>query len=126
MGFFGIIVPPGNPVTVRVSKAQGKLKITKASLGSHVSNDGVIVTCSVSWGEASVVLCLNETNRTCSLDLEFDEEDGEFAFTFNSRHVYLTGYYTGRCQCHSTNNNCGKTICFAIAPFLDTVHGNSV
>ncbi|KAI3950462.1 hypothetical protein MKW92_034724 [Papaver armeniacum] len=102
MPFWGIEVEVGIPVTVRFDKAIGRLRVTRASFAglefSAYKGDIVAVECSVGGKPPITLCCLNTTTKySCSLDIEFDEEDREVVFSVDGYHgwgtVHLSGYH---------------------------------
>ncbi|KAI3950463.1 hypothetical protein MKW92_034725, partial [Papaver armeniacum] len=96
-----IEITKAKPVTHRFDKARGKLRVTQASI-SALGGLQYLVKCSVG-GQPPITLCnlSSETNYSCSLDIEFDEEDGEVVFSIDGHYhysydrdsVHLSGYY---------------------------------
>ncbi|KAK4801878.1 hypothetical protein SAY86_000081 [Trapa natans] len=95
MGFWGIEVKPGkkeNPYDD--VNALGKLRITQATLGLGSSNEKSILQC---FGEqkSPIFLCtlLPDKIESCSLDLEFDEDDSVIFSVVGKRSIHISGYF---------------------------------
>ncbi|CAA6656280.1 unnamed protein product [Spirodela intermedia] len=94
MAFWGLEVKPGKPYTLVHDSSRGALRITQATLGNGTASKRTVVQCSVG-DQSPVLLCslLPDKSESCSLDLEFEEED-EVVFSVDGpRSVHLTGYF---------------------------------
>ncbi|CAA7391818.1 unnamed protein product [Spirodela intermedia] len=90
----GLEVKPGKPYTLVHDSSRGALRITQATLGNGTASKRTVVQCSVG-DQSPVLLCslLPDKSESCSLDLEFEEED-EVVFSVDGpRSVHLTGYF---------------------------------
>ncbi|XP_057450123.1 peptidyl-prolyl cis-trans isomerase FKBP53 isoform X2 [Lotus japonicus] len=94
MGFWGIEVKPGKPYPYHSDNIPGKLHVTQATLGNGSSTEKSILQCA-SGHKSPVFLCslLPEKIESCSLDLEFDEDDLVAFSVLGSRSIHLSGYF---------------------------------
>ncbi|RZC57780.1 hypothetical protein C5167_005090 [Papaver somniferum] len=100
MSFWGVEVQPGKPVIQRFSKARGKLHISQATVSSDAAaNYTIHCQCNVRDINPILLYSFQTTyQRSCPIDLEFGEEDGDIVLSVISTGgygVHLTGYYTG-------------------------------
>lgn len=94
MGFWGVEVKPGEPCPYHSDNVQGKLHITQATLGLGSSTEKSILQCA-SGHRSPVFLCSLLPNKieSCSLNLEFDEEDLVAFSVIGTRSIHLSGYF---------------------------------
>ncbi|KAK4742499.1 hypothetical protein SAY87_000500 [Trapa incisa] len=95
MGFWGIEVKPGKKVSpYDAANALGKLRITQATLGLGSSNERSILQC-FGGQKSPIFLCtlLPDKIESCSLDLEFDEDDSVTFSVVGKRSIHLSGYF---------------------------------
>ncbi|KAF5732303.1 peptidyl-prolyl cis-trans isomerase FKBP53-like [Tripterygium wilfordii] len=95
MGFWGIEVKPGRPHPYHPDNVPRKLRVTQATLGIGSSKDKSILQCSKGH-KSPIFLCSLLPNKTesCSLDLEFDDDEELLAFSvIGSRSIHLSGYF---------------------------------
>ncbi|KAI4340201.1 hypothetical protein MLD38_025063 [Melastoma candidum] len=95
MGFWGVEVKPKKKVDPFASpSASGRLRITQAILGPGSSAEKAILQCFTD-PERSIYLCVLTPDKTdsCSLDLEFDEDDNVTFSVIGSRSIHLSGYF---------------------------------
>ncbi|XP_078447977.1 FK506 BINDING PROTEIN 53 [Wolffia australiana] len=94
MAFWGVEVKPGKSFTLTHDSSRGALRITQATLGNGTASKRTVVQCSVA-NEQPVLLCslLPDKSESCSLDLEFEEEDEVVFSVVGPRSVHLTGYF---------------------------------
>ncbi|MCL7049054.1 hypothetical protein MKW94_004329 [Papaver nudicaule] len=110
MSFWGVEVLPGKPVIQRFSKAKGKLHISQATVSSDIGNGSYNIHCQCNVREKNpILLCSFATNyqRSCRIDLEFGEEDGDIVLSVigsGTYGVHLTGYYIGDASFNGQGN----------------------
>ncbi|KAF3433113.1 hypothetical protein FNV43_RR24215 [Rhamnella rubrinervis] len=95
MGFWGIEVKPGKPYPYHSDNVRGKLHITQATLGLGSSTERCIVQCSIGH-KNPIFLCslLPNKNESCTLNLEFEDDDDLVAFSvIGNRSIHLSGYF---------------------------------
>ncbi|KAJ0043771.1 hypothetical protein Pint_17281 [Pistacia integerrima] len=114
MGFWGIEVKPGKPHPYHSDNVQGTLHVTQAlsierlcnpkfimfyvmiqaTLGLGSSTEKTILQCSVG-DKNPIFLCslLPNKNESCSLNLEFDEDDLVAFSVIGPRSIHLSGYF---------------------------------
>ncbi|MCL7035606.1 hypothetical protein MKW94_017816 [Papaver nudicaule] len=94
MTFWGVEVDSSDNAMICRDKSKGRLHISRATLGKGRNTNRCIVLCSVG-GEPPVFLCSlrAETNESCELDLDFDEDTVVFLSVDGPLTVHLTGYY---------------------------------
>ncbi|XP_068669837.1 peptidyl-prolyl cis-trans isomerase FKBP53-like isoform X2 [Aristolochia californica] len=96
MAFWGVEIKSGKPYVHRFDEALGRLHVSQATLGFGSSTKKSVVQCSLG-DNSPVLLCalLPEKVESCSLSLEFEEEE-EVNFSVDGpRSVHLTGFYFG-------------------------------
>lgn len=96
MAFWGVELKPRNPYKHRYDESRGRLHISQATLGFGQSTKKSVVQCNVSE-KCPVLLCslLPEKTESCSLNLEFEEEDEVVFSVIGPRSVHLTGFFLG-------------------------------
>ncbi|CAI9767623.1 unnamed protein product [Fraxinus pennsylvanica] len=97
MAFWGIEVKPSKPYIHRYDNERGRLHISQATLGSGSSTKKSKVQCNVG-DKSPIYLCslLPEILETCTLNLEFEEEEDEVTFSVIGPHsVHLSGFFYG-------------------------------
>ncbi|GAV89419.1 FKBP_C domain-containing protein [Cephalotus follicularis] len=94
MGFWGMEVKPGKPHPYHSDNVKGILHITQATLGLGSSAEKSILQCSVGH-KSPIFLCTLLPNKieSCSLNLEFAEEDLVAFSVVGSRSIHLSGYF---------------------------------
>ncbi|XP_044468336.1 peptidyl-prolyl cis-trans isomerase FKBP53 isoform X2 [Mangifera indica] len=94
MGFWGIEVKPGKPHPYHSDNVQGTLHVTQATLGLGSSTEKAILQCSVG-DKNPIFLCslLPNQNESCSLNLEFNEDDLVTFSVIGPRSIHLSGYF---------------------------------
>ncbi|CAI9774089.1 unnamed protein product [Fraxinus pennsylvanica] len=95
MAFWGIQVKPGKPYIHRYDNERGRLHISQATLGSGSSTKKSKVQCNVG-DKSPIYLCtlLPERLETCSLNLEFEEDEVTFS-VIGPHSVHLSGFFYG-------------------------------
>ncbi|KAH7557489.1 hypothetical protein JRO89_XS11G0164300 [Xanthoceras sorbifolium] len=94
MGFWGVEVKPEKPHPYHSDNVEGKLHVTQATLGLGSSTEKSILQCSI--GDRNpIFLCslLPNKNESCSLNLEFDEDDLVAFSVIGPRSIHLSGYF---------------------------------
>ncbi|KAH9322265.1 hypothetical protein KI387_016904, partial [Taxus chinensis] len=83
----------GKPVNLNKDSEKGRLHLTQATLGLGSSGQKSVVQCNVG-DRPGVLLCslLSGKTETCSLNLQFEEEEVIFS-VLGPTSVHLTGYY---------------------------------
>uniref|UniRef100_A0A0D6R2F7 FK506-binding protein n=1 Tax=Araucaria cunninghamii TaxID=56994 RepID=A0A0D6R2F7_ARACU len=95
MAFWGAEVKSGKPIILHQDLEKGRLHLTRATLGLDASPaKKCVVQCNIG-GRPPVILCsfLPGKKETCSLNLEFDEEEEIKISVSGAPSVHLTGYY---------------------------------
>ncbi|KAF8038396.1 hypothetical protein BT93_B1052 [Corymbia citriodora subsp. variegata] len=94
MGFWGIEVKPGKKVNPFLDdNLQGRLHVTQATLGLGSSAEKSILQC-FREDKPPIFLCTLLPNKieSCSLDLEFDDEDSVSFSVMGPKSIHLSGY----------------------------------
>ncbi|CAA2988896.1 peptidyl-prolyl cis-trans isomerase FKBP53 [Olea europaea subsp. europaea] len=96
MAFWGIEVKPSKPYIHRYDNERGRLHISQATLGSGSSSKKSKVQCNVG-DKSPIYLCslLPEILETCTLNLEFEEEDEVMFSVIGPHSVHLSGFFYG-------------------------------
>ncbi|MCL7022456.1 hypothetical protein MKW94_004563, partial [Papaver nudicaule] len=99
MSFWGVEIKPSKPFTLHrpTDTHQGKLQISQATLGvAGVLAKRSVVQCNIG-NKSPVLLCalLPDKMESCSLNLQFDEEEEVTFSVLGPRSVHLTGFYMG-------------------------------
>ncbi|OWM81489.1 hypothetical protein CDL15_Pgr007527 [Punica granatum] len=93
----GVEVKPGKGVSPygAAANALGKLRITQATLGGGSSNEKTTLQCLTEEKKRPIFLCtlLPDRIESCSLDLEFDEDDSVTFSVLGSRSIHISGYF---------------------------------
>ncbi|KAF4352030.1 hypothetical protein F8388_000371 [Cannabis sativa] len=94
MGFWGIEVKPGKPYPYHSDNVPGRLHVTQATLGLGSTAERSIVQCAIGH-RSPIFLCslLPNKNESCSLNLEFEEEELVAFSVIGPRSVHLSGYF---------------------------------
>ncbi|MCL7027543.1 hypothetical protein MKW94_019475 [Papaver nudicaule] len=98
MVFWGVELKPGEPYTLKYDSSLGRLRITQAisgRKGGYSTKEDAIVQCKVDKKSPISVCLLNyENGGTCTLDIEFEEKDGDVVLENTGKvNVHLSGYY---------------------------------
>ncbi|XP_048137132.1 peptidyl-prolyl cis-trans isomerase FKBP53 isoform X1 [Rhodamnia argentea] len=94
MGFWGIEIKPGKKVNpFHEDNLQGRLHVTQATLGLGSSSEKSILQC-FREDKPPIFLCTLLPNKieSCSLDLEFDDEDSVSFSVTGPKSIHLCGY----------------------------------
>lgn len=94
MGFWGIEVKPGKKVNpFHEDNLQGRLHVTQATLGLGSSAEKSVLQC-FREDKPPIFLCTLLPNKieSCSLDLEFDDEDSASFSVMGPKSIHLSGY----------------------------------
>lgn len=96
MAFWGIEVKPGRPYTHSLNDARGRLHLTQATLGLGSSTKKSIVQCNIG-DKRPIFLCtlLPDKIESCSLDLEFEEEEEVTFSVLGPQSIHLAGIIIG-------------------------------
>uniref|UniRef100_A0A803NX48 peptidylprolyl isomerase n=1 Tax=Cannabis sativa TaxID=3483 RepID=A0A803NX48_CANSA len=90
----GIEVKPGKPYPYHSDNVPGRLHVTQATLGLGSTAERSIVQCAIGH-RSPIFLCslLPNKNESCSLNLEFEEEELVAFSVIGPRSVHLSGYF---------------------------------
>lgn len=96
MAFWGIEVKPGKPYTHRYDEERGRLQLSLATLGSGSSTKKNILQCQVG-NKKPINLCslLPDKMETCTLNLEFEEEEEVIFSVQGPQSIHLSGFFIG-------------------------------
>ncbi|KAL1813849.1 peptidyl-prolyl cis-trans isomerase FKBP53 [Daucus carota subsp. sativus] len=99
MAFWGIEVKPGKPYIHKYDDEQGRLHVSQATLGDYSSTKRILLQCTAG-DKSPVYLCslLPGKNETCSLNIEFEEEDEVTLSVVGPHSVHLSGYFYGQSE----------------------------
>ncbi|XP_031499742.1 peptidyl-prolyl cis-trans isomerase FKBP53-like [Nymphaea colorata] len=94
MAFWGVQIRSGQPFTLQSANQNGRLHISQATLGDGSSPKKSILQCNVGKN-APVLLCslLPDRLESCSLNLEFEEEEVVVFSVLGPRSIHLSGYH---------------------------------
>lgn len=97
MAFWGIEVKPGKPYVHKYDDEQGRLHVSQATLGDYSSTKRIVLQCNVG-DQTPIYLCslLPGKNETCSLNIEFEEDDEVTLSVIGPHSVHLSGYFYGQ------------------------------
>lgn len=97
MAFWGIEVKPGKPYVHKYDDEQGRLHVSQATLGDYSSKTRILLQCNIG-DKTPIYLCslLPLKNETCSLNIEFEEEDEVTLSVIGPHSVHLSGYFYGQ------------------------------
>ncbi|XP_043715713.1 peptidyl-prolyl cis-trans isomerase FKBP53 isoform X2 [Telopea speciosissima] len=99
MAFWGVEVKPGKPYTHRLDDERGRLHISHATLGIGKLTKKTLVQCNVG-DNSPILICslLPDKTESCSLDLEFEEDEDVVFSVIGPHSVHLSGFYLGNGQ----------------------------
>ncbi|KMT15875.1 hypothetical protein BVRB_3g055630 [Beta vulgaris subsp. vulgaris] len=111
MTFWGIEVKPGKPFTFNAEDLSGKLILTQATLGTGSATKKSILQVNVG-DKSPVYLCtlLPDKTESCSLNLEFDEDDDVKFSVVGPTSIHLSGFVQGDVEHECDSDSCGEDI----------------
>uniref|UniRef100_A0A803MTR1 peptidylprolyl isomerase n=1 Tax=Chenopodium quinoa TaxID=63459 RepID=A0A803MTR1_CHEQI len=111
MTFWGAEVKPGKPLTFNAEDLDGKLVLTQATLGIGSSTKKSILQVNVG-DKSPVFLCtlLPDKIESCSLTLEFDEEDDVKFSVIGPTSIHLSGFVQSNLENEYDSDSYGEDI----------------
>ncbi|KAJ4950513.1 hypothetical protein NE237_027345 [Protea cynaroides] len=117
MAFWGVELKPGKPYIHRYDDALGRLHVCRATLGLGKPTKKILVQCNVGK-KSAIVLCslIPDKTESCSLGLEFEEDDDVVFSVLGTHSVHLTGFYLknggdfGGCDHQDDFDSCRENI----------------